>query len=393
MIYEIKKIFSQKVIIIWVILLCAASLIYPAYFTYRYNKDSKQKFGNVDKAYEEVWEEYRGYGFDDVSAKSHEEYANRESDFCARPVSKYHLYLSKARERKTGIHRGVIFEFNMQLHSIEGIEQQLWGISDKNSYRYRNLSREKAMMESCKVEYSNTLFWENYDVFETILAMVIFIFVLFSLAGIYPVERSSNMRIILSASPVSDFKIITNKWMAGALIGVGSLILVNVNLAAVFILGGSASGFDKCVVNLGMEFAYTPYNITILEYMIIKLIIQTIAMLFLVAFTEYVSLVAEYRYQVVLFGGLLFIPQLVSYIGVFGRENSVIADTLSDWSLLGGIYTNHLFYKYHALNLFGFPVDFYVVYLALLIGLTVLAGTATVKKYRRYVPEYSRRGA
>lgn len=390
MFYEIQKILPRKRIIIWLVFICTASLIYPIYYTYNYNKDNGKKYKDVDRAYEDVWEHYKGYGIDIVSDKAYEENMNRESEFCARPISAYYYYLCKARTRKTGLQRGIYFDFNMEKHSIQGIEAQLKAIGDVNDYRYKALAREKSMMEACELEYSNTLFWERYDVLESVLTIIIFIFVLFSLSGVYTIERGSNMSIILSMMPTSDFRIITNKWLAGTLLGVCSILLVNINLAAVYILGGSASGYDKCVVNLGGEFVYTAYNITILEYMIIKVLIQTAAMIFLVVLEEYMSLISEYRYQVVLFGGILFIPQLVAYLSI-GREYYKIVDILYDWSLLGGIYTNHLFYKYYAFTFGGISVDYYMVYLSLLIGLTFLTGFVTKRKYSQYISEYNRR--
>lgn len=139
----------------------------------------------------------------------------------------------------------------MEKHSLSGLNTQP--------------DERKNMMEDCELEYDNVAYWNVFDVWENIAAAMIFIFVLFALAGIYTKERSSNMNYVLCTARTGYFRIIADKWFAGCILGVGSILLVNINLFTACILCGSSSGYDANIVNLGAGLVYTPYNMAIWE--------------------------------------------------------------------------------------------------------------------------------
>lgn len=381
MFYEIRKIISKKGLILWGFFLLLSSLIIPMYHTYTYRKTNAQYYQNMETLHQEIWNDYKGKGsIGRISRKLEKEGITGKS-----ALDDYMYYLCKKSARETGKSTRYYFDFNMENHSLLGLEKALNEIKDTESYTYQNTLREKNMMESCNLEYINTDFWNRYDAYETAIVVIIFLFMIFILAGIYTKERLDNMNYILCTAKVRKFRIIADKWLAGGLFGIGSIIIANVNLMIAFIFYGGNGGYNADIVNLGVGFVYSPYNIAIWQYMLLKIVFQSIGIVFIVVFVEYLSLRSEYRYPIVLYGSLLFFPQFVSYLVILNRESFKIVDIFYDWSLLAAVHPEHAFYKYHTFNIVGIPVDYNVVYILVMISLIVFIGILTVRKYHQYI--------
>lgn len=381
MFYEIRKIISKKGLILWGFFLLLSSLIIPMYHTYTYRKTNAQYYQNMETLHQEIWNDYKGKGsIGRISRKLEKERITGKS-----ALDDYMYYLCKKSARETGKSTRYYFDFNMENHSLLGLEKALNEIKDTESYTYQNILREKNMMESCNLEYINTDFWNRYDAYETAIVVIIFLFMIFILAGIYTKERLDNMNYILCTAKVRKFRIIADKWLAGGLFGIGSIIIANVNLMIAFIFYGGNGGYNADIVNLGVGFVYSPYNIAIWQYMLLKIVFQSIGIVFIVVFVEYLSLRSEYRYPIVLYGSLLFFPQFVSYLVILNRESFKIVDIFYDWSLLAAVHPEHAFYKYHTFNIVGIPVDYNVVYILVMISLIVFIGILTVRKYHQYI--------
>ena len=380
MFYEIKKILSKRVLILWGIFLLLSSLIIPMYHTSMYRKTNAEFYQNVDTLYQEVWNDYKGKGSAGKISKKLEEEGIRGKN----ALDDYIYYLCKKSARETGKSTRYYFDFNMENHSLLGLKKALNEIQDTESYEYQNTLREKNMMENCNLEYVNTHFWNQYNAYETAIVLFIFFFVLFSVAGIYIKERSNNMSLILCTAKINSFRIIVDKWLAGCLLGIGSIVIVNFNLMIAFIFYGGNWGYNADIVNLGSELVYSPYNISIGQYMLLKMLFQSIGIVFIVMFAEYISLRSAYRYPIVLCGSLLFFPQFISYLVVLNRESFKIVDILYDWSLLAAVHPEHAFYKYHVFNIFEIPVDYNVVYILVMIALIIFIGILTVRKYNQH---------
>lgn len=381
MFYEVRKIISKRGLILWALFLLLSSLIMPMYHTYTYRKTNAKYYQNMETWYQEIWDDYKGKGsVGRISRKLEEEGITGKN-----ALDDYIYYLCKKSARETGKSTRYYFDFNMENHSLLGLEKALNEIKDTESYAYQNILREKNMMESCNLEYINTDFWNWHNAYETAIVLLIFLFMIFILAGIYTKERLNHMNYILCTAKVRKFRIITDKWLAGVLLGIGSIIIVNVNLMIAFIFYGGSSGYNANIVNLGVGFVYSPYNIAIWQYMLLKIVFQSIGIVFIVVFVEYLSLRSEYRYPIVLYGSLLFFPQFVSYLVILNRESYKVIDILYDWSLLAAVHPEHAFYKYHTFNIVGIPVDYSVVYILVMISLIVFIGILTVKKYHQYI--------
>lgn len=381
MFYEVRKIISKRGLILWGLFLLLSSLIIPMYHTYTYRKTNAKYYQNMETLYQEIWDDYKGKGsVGRISKKLEEEGITGKN-----ALDDYMYYLCKKSARETGKSTRYYFDFNMENHSLLGLEKALNEIKDTESYAYQNILREKNMMESCNLEYINTDFWNRHDAYETAIVIIIFLFMIFILAGIYTKERLDNMNYILCTAKVSKFRIVADKWLAGGLLGIGSIIIVNVNLMIALILYGGNRGYNADIVNLGNGLVYSPYNIAIWQYMLLKILFQSIGIVFIVVFVEYLSLRSEYRYPIVLYGSLLFFPQFVSYLVILNRESYKVIDMLYDWSLLAAVHPEHAFYKYHTFNIVGIPVDYNVVYIVVMISLIVFIGILTVKKYHQYI--------
>ncbi len=387
MFYEIRKIISKRGLILWGFFLLLSSLIIPMYHTYTYRKTNAKYYQNMETLYQEVWDDYKGKGSVRRISRKLEEEGIRGLN----ALNDYMFYLCKKSARETGKSTHYYFDFGMENHSLLGIEKALSKMEDTQSYEYQNKLREKNMMESCNLEYINTHFWTRYNAYETVIVIIIFLFMIFILAGIYTKERSDNMNYILCTAKISKLRIIMDKWLAGCLLGISSIIIINLNLMIALIFYGGNWGYNADIVNLDTGFVYSPYNIEIWQYMLLKIVFQSIGMVFIVVFVEYMSLRSEYRYPIVLYGSLLFFPQFISYLVILNREVYKIIDILYDWSLLAAVHPEHAFYKYHTFNIVGISVDYNVVYILLMISLIVFIGMLTMKKYHRYIVEVNRR--
>lgn len=386
MFYEIRKIISKRGLILWGIFLLLSSLIIPMYHTYTYRKTNAHYYQNMETLYQEVWNDYKGKG--SVGRIGSE--LEKKGITGKNALQDYLYYLCKKSARETGKSTHFNFGFGMENHSLLGLKKAIKEIKDTESYLYQNTLREKNMMESCNLEYINTHFWDKYNAYETGIVIIIFLFMICILAGTYTKERLDNMNYILCTAKVSSFRIIADKWLAGILLGIGSILIVNFNLIIAFIFYGGTSGYNADIVNLGNGFVYSPYNIAIWQYMLLKILFQSIGIVFIVVLVEYMSLRFEYRYPIVIYGSLLFFPQFVSYLVVLDRESYKMVDMLYDWSLLAAVHPEHAFYKYHTFNVVGIPVDYNVVYILVIIGLILFIGMLTVKKYHQYIAEFDK---
>ncbi len=247
----------------------------------------------------------------------------------------------------------------------------------ENTYEYRMRQMQYEMMVSAggpKVYY--TWFWSTQRKAFRDSALLFFIFILLILSPIFTQEYSSGMDSIILSSKNGRRRIVTAKILAGVVFSVIAIILLNVIQLIIYIIFGSASGWNPPLNSL-YSFGLAPYKFSIAQYYIVQLLFQVAAGLVLAIVIALISSRLKSSMYTFFIGAIFIIyPPILE--GMFKIKGPIY-----DLSIFHAIFTDNVFVKFKAFNFFGYPVLYPYVLIPFLFIVGILAACLIYKGFLR----------
>lgn len=363
--YEYKKIFTRPYcygIILSIVIVC---MIIPFFIVLQY-KQRVSEFNDLNiGTLEEV---YSRYNKSELVEDGYEEILNISSDgtdAIQELVANYYLDVYCSRlYRSTGkmqlIAMNELVERPNEVMCIETIKKKndLIGREiDDTSYEARDLKQQQEMMEQSKeAQFTDIGLWNKFNQNETIAVFIFTFILIFAFSNIQQQEYRSNMYMILQNSINGKHKQIWMKCLSVYSVCIIGVLVINILLSIIYFGLGTTKGGQVSLVNLDLIFSITPYDITILEYAVYKMIFQSVGLMTLILLEMVISIYAKSK----------FITALLTLIVLaIGELDSVINISGSNYfSLLGiskALNTREVFYRYRSFNIVGEPVLYPIV--------------------------------
>lgn len=292
--------------------------------------------------------------------------------------------LSNNFERTRFISQEGVSQFN-ETRSIRSYYSQ--GIPDRcyftelelNRHKFSDVESIKAELEkfpgnsrlACQLKMMTNIgqpelhfmnFAKNYLELGDIEMLFVYFLIILLVSDLFMKEYKSGSYKVIDTSEIGYKAMRRVKLMAALMIAVLIIIIIDLVPLIIYCLFSNGVGFF-CKLNSYSTFAYTPYNITVFQYSLFRMIIHIIGLVLVVEVTSLISLKSG-NTQLSIFGTVFLIvgPALLrSLIG-----NNVVTN-FSLWSLLN---TKILFAEFNGFVISGKLVSLPVLVCALSLLLT-----------------------
>lgn len=387
--YEVKKILSTKVSIFLIIFLFSYCLIYPITYVIQYRSTNQKELRlNI----REIEETYLSYSNIPISEESYKSLLQKQSNKLL--VSSYGMSLAdrmneilEARNyRKMGICHSnqvdYLIERPDEIISENKINQKISDLKrnmSTDTFIYKNLVKQSKMMkQSGEPQFGYQYFWSAFDRYETYAVLIFSVFIIVIISTVFSQEYHSNMYMMLLSSIMGKIRIVNYKLISSSIIGMLGIIVINLFMGGIFLIFGSSRGYNLNLNSLNIDYCYSPYNITVLQYCIIKIIYQVIAILILISIMEFLSFKLS-RGAVVILAGIV-----LSFLGYIINIISQGAESiLSYFSITYGLMTKKIFYKYSSFSIFGKPITYAIAYIIFGCLIILLLNILTYLSYSK----------
>lgn len=250
------------------------------------------------------------------------------------------------------------------------------GQTDTPEYAARKL--QISMIEAAGIQKGNYVyFWDQMENQTQYFGLLFGALYVMLVSRVFATEYSSGMYMLLASTRQGKRRAAYSKLAACSVTGILLVLALNLIPAAVYLLGGTAAGWDATVNNLSL-FPYCPYSITVAEYFLLKIGIQLLSILAVGAVTAFLSLKLRSAVPAAAAGlAVMLYPYAVSLIDG-GREH---------WFTLFspgyGLCPVEVLDRFHVLTLFGQPVLYPIVLAVVLVLFTALFLALTCRSYSR----------
>ena len=143
------------------------------------------------------------------------------------------------------------------------------GQTDTPEYAARKL--QISMIEAAGIQKGNYVyFWDQMENQTQYFGLLFGALYVMLVSRVFATEYSSGMYMLLASTRQGKRRAAYSKLAACSVTGTLLVLALNLIPAAVYLLGGTAAGWDATVNNLSL-FPYCPYNITVAEYFLLKI--------------------------------------------------------------------------------------------------------------------------
>ena len=286
--YELKKILLSKVSIIILIFFVLFCICYPAILTYEYNEGVNKSGLTLDDVNDFFRSNESNLDIDMCYEKVDLLKSNKEdSEFFTVVLGTMCNYLEEVNLRKYG---KLLVTINSSLEekeneyiSLEHVNKRILELEKEEKTElpeYQRLIDEKEKIQLAgDPQLEIVYFWQQFDTYETVAVIIFIIMFIFLCAQSFTKEKESYMQIIIDSSYHGKKDILLYKCGAFFTIGIGGLLLINVCMGVILFIFGTNNGYNCTLSSLGLNYAYTPYCLNILQYCCLKVIYQSIVIL------------------------------------------------------------------------------------------------------------------
>ena len=377
--YELKKIFEKKKVIIFslvTITLCIAIFLGRAY--------SLNTFNNLDRIKESsaiLVGEITPEKIEPIE-KLYAEFINTPENFIeGEPGGEMQMKQEVNAEFDLLEHWLSMNNFDkLQKDDIKELENIL---KQSNLELDEKLSIEKyieMLKEKGNLHIGYNLFYDFSEYFSTMSAPILGFLIIFFLSPVFSNEYTTNMDALILSSKNGKKKIILSKIIASiiAITCIFILVIGTYNLVNAFVFGleGGATSFTTLLYD---PFIYmnSPYNLTMLQYFLLSILISYLGCLGLGAFTLFISSkVSNQLFATMINMALFFIPLIM--VGFLGY------DSIVKFSYMSIMQVRPLFYDFSALVIFKNVVMTKDIILILLSITTIVLGLLTFNSFRKH---------
>lgn len=253
---------------------------------------------------------------------------------------------------------------------------EVWG--QKDCPEYAALDLQIDMMNEVGIQSGGYVtFWNRMETRTQLFGVLFTAMYILLISRVFAMEYTSGMYMLLASTREGKRKTAWAKLGACFVTGVGIVLLINLVPAAIYLLGGSAVGWDEKLNNLDL-FPYCPYNLTVWQYFLLKILFQLLAVLAMGAVTAFLSLKLRSTIPAAAAGlVVLLYPYGLNLLG--GGQESL----LTLFSLGYGVNPVKVFDRFHILTPFGEPVLYPPLMAIFLILAVVLFIFLTCRSYGR----------
>ena len=367
--YEIKKILSTKVSLFLIIFLVCYCIIYPITYVCQYKSTNQNELGMSIK---DIENKYLTYKDDLIGEDIYKSllYKNKKtilsSKYTMSITNNMNKFLDAGYFRKTGKYRSNAIDFLVEkpneIISTEKLKLKILELKNhhmENTFEYKNLVKQNQMMQNAgDPQFIYQHFWEVYDTYETFAVFIYALFIIIIISNLFSQEQYSNMYMMLLSSSIGKKSIIKSKLVSSGIVGALGIIFINFFMGGIFLCFGSFYGFEEKLCSLSVDYAYSPYDITILYYCIIKIFYQCLAIWIVISITAFLSFKLS-RTSIVIVIGLI-----LTYLGYIINIVDTGSETVFTYfSITYGLLPKKIFYKYYGFNFFGKPITYAALYM------------------------------
>jgi len=271
-------------------------------------------------------------------------------------------------------------------YSLRGIKNRMETLEKegkKDSYEYvMRVMQYSMLVESGEPGFHYVKSWRNLFSFLTMGSGFLFtaFLLLLVIAPVFSNERVTGMDSIILSSRNGRVKVVTAKLAASVIFASVFVIVYNLSQLAGYIGVGGAMGWDAPLKSI-LGYALCPYNITILQFFLIQLVLQLLGSIMLTAAIAFVSSVSRSSLASFFISLLvIFYPYI---LGVLLRISAEWLQPLIDLSMLKLAVAHDAFAAFKAFNLFGSPVLYINVLIPLVIAMGIIFILLTYRQVRR----------
>lgn len=377
--YELKKLFLNKIAIA---LILAFTLI-PAVINYLNEVDYSKKVtsfkelyeleknyeGKIDKKYFEDNEEK----LELIKNKAAFQIENKEEQF-------YFDYYNAIKILNA-------YEGNADVKgdSLSGLEKELIELKNKgeeDTYYYKNTEKKYNMLKSLdEPEFYFAKGWSDlFSQSSKTNNIFIGLIIILLISMIFSNEYSTKMDSLIFSSKLGRSKIVKTKLMAALIFSVSIVLLFNIVQLLSFIIPTSIAGWDT-PIRSQIDFLYSPYNFTMIQYFGISIMCQIIGAIALSFIGTFIS--SLFKSSIVSFF-ITFCIYLSPFIAMMLGLNKIkIVDIITNVTTVKLMGCYDVFKNYYCFNIFGIPVLNIYIILFVSIILTLACAIFTRKVITR----------
>lgn len=237
---------------------------------------------------------------------------------------------------------------------------------------------EISMIEEAGIQKGRYVyFWDQMENQTQYFGLLFGVLYIMLVSRVFATEYATGMYMLLASTRQGKRQAAYSKLLACGATGLMVVLALNLLPAAVYLLGGTTAGGEETLNNLTL-FPYSPYNITIAQYFLLKIGIELLSILAVGAVTAFLSLKFRSAVPAATAGlAVLLYPFAVNLIDG-GREH---------WFTLFspgyGMCPVKVFDRFHVLTIFGQPVLYPIVLAVVLVLFIVLFVLLTCRSYSR----------
>jgi len=336
--------------------------------------------------YEDLLETWGGPVTEEKLAIAREQM--RESDSGGNPTY-------TAEDRATGLVHQLYVVAAMNTESLNEQKEMLQDTKNTlniNSYAYKEVTRELNMLQKLGEPYAFYLTggWRGMFDFIEPGVTVIFLAILI-LLGVTPVfanEYANRTAGLILATKHGKRKIVTAKIKAILTYIFVVLILLHiVNGVLQFIKFGGLQGWNAPIQNLSgwleslsmISFELSPYGFEIWQLYILTFSLQFAACLALATLVVFISIILKNSmYTIFVSGAVLGVPYI---LGQFSSGKGILA-YINSFNYAEFMKSSQLFEVFKAYNVFGYPMLYPNLLVAVFIVITIILMILIYKSYR-----------
>ncbi|MEG0296396.1 MAG: ABC transporter permease [Clostridium sp.] len=362
--YEVKKLFLNKVSIAIIL----AFTIIPAisnYFSeidYVNNVASMKELYEFEKQYEgKVDENYFVNNQDKlelIKNKAQFQIENKEEQF-------YFDYYNTINNLET--YRGVKEDKRNSIESLKVLLEEIKKQDGEDSYSYKNVEKKYNTMVSLgEPEFYFAKGWSDlFSQMSKTANLFIGLMIILLASTIFSNEYSSGMDSLIFSTKGGRSKSVKTKLLAVIIFGVSVVLFYNLVQFLSVIIPTSIIGWDA-PLRSQIDFAFTPYNLTMLQYFGVSIVCQMIGVVTLGCMVTFISSLFKSSIASFFTSFIIYMIPFISMVLGLGRIKLVgEAMKLATINLIG-VYD--LFREYYCYNILGKPVDYiYVIIIANII--------------------------
>lgn len=272
---------------------------------------------------------------------------------------------------------GDVKEDPMEPYSLAGVQKRMETLEKEGraeDYEYRmRVKQYKMLSGSGEPEFYYKKSWNSLYSFLTMGSSFLFIVFLLLLvvSPVFSTERATGMDAIILSTRNGRVKAVTAKLAASVIFTAVFVAVYNLVQLAGYIGVGGVMGWDAPLKSI-LGYTMTPYNITMLQYFMLQLVLQLVGSIILTLTIAFISSKCKSSLSA-------FFVSLIAifYPLIFGQLLRIRADwfqPIIDLSVFQLASVHSIFAGFKAYNLFGSPV----LYVFVLIPFAVVAGTILV---------------